>query len=80
MTRSRGHSSGARCEGTRFNWAIRIHVMSADHIHADDTTAPVLAKLETVTGGVGRMRTRRPASICRDERRFNKKTARRRPV
>jgi hypothetical protein len=54
--------------------------MSADHIHADDTTAPVLAKLETVTGGVGRMRTRRPASICRDERRFNKKTARRRPV
>ena len=29
--------------------AIRTHVMSAERIHADDTTVPVLAKLKTVT-------------------------------
>ena len=32
--------------------AIRIHVMSAERIHADDTTVPVLAKLKTVTGRI----------------------------
>src|SRR6201998_160021 len=32
--------------------AIRTHVMSADRIHADDTTVPVLAKLKTVTGRI----------------------------
>src|SRR5246500_3290748 len=32
--------------------AIRIHVMSADRIHADDPTVPVLAKLKTVTGRI----------------------------
>jgi Transposase IS66 family len=32
--------------------AIRIHVLSAGRIHADDTTVPVLAKLETVTGRI----------------------------
>jgi transposase len=30
--------------------AIRTHVLSADRIHSDDTTVPVLAKLKTVTG------------------------------
>lgn len=32
--------------------AIRIHVMSAERIHADDTTVPVLAKLKTVAGRI----------------------------
>jgi transposase len=32
--------------------AIRAHVLSADRIHADDTTVPVLAKLKTVTGRI----------------------------
>ncbi|WP_246785070.1 IS66 family transposase, partial [Bradyrhizobium sp. S69] len=32
--------------------AIRAHVMSAERIHADDTTVPVLAKLKTVTGRI----------------------------
>lgn len=32
--------------------AIRLHVMSADRIHADDTTVPVLAKMKTVTGRI----------------------------
>ena len=32
--------------------AIRTHVMSAERIHADDTTVPVLAKLKTVTGRI----------------------------
>src|SRR6202034_1093995 len=32
--------------------AIRAHVMSAEPIHADDTTVPVLAKLKTVTGRI----------------------------
>jgi transposase len=31
---------------------IRTHVMSAERIHADDTTVPVLAKLKTVTGRI----------------------------
>jgi len=35
--------------------AIRTHVMSAERIHADDTTVPVLAKLKTVTGRIGPM-------------------------
>ncbi len=30
--------------------AIRTHVLSAERIHSDDTTVPVLAKLKTVTG------------------------------
>ena len=32
--------------------AIRVHVMGAERIHADDTTVPVLAKLKTVTGRI----------------------------
>jgi transposase len=32
--------------------AIRIHVMSAERIHADDTTVPVLAKMKTVLGRI----------------------------
>jgi len=32
--------------------AIRAHVLSAERIHADDTTVPVLAKLKTVTGRI----------------------------
>lgn len=32
--------------------AIRTHVTSAERIHADDTTVPVLAKLKTVTGRI----------------------------
>src|SRR6266481_500415 len=32
--------------------AIRTHVMSAERIHADDTTVPVLAKLKTITGRI----------------------------
>jgi transposase len=32
--------------------AIRSHVMSAERIHADDTTVPVLAKMKTVTGRI----------------------------
>jgi len=32
--------------------AIRTHVMSAERIHADDTTVPVLAKLKAVTGRI----------------------------
>ena len=32
--------------------AIWTHVMSAERIHADDTTVPVLAKLKTVTGRI----------------------------
>nr|WP_283805290.1 transposase [Bradyrhizobium japonicum] len=32
--------------------AIRIHAMSAERIHADDTTVPVLAELKTVTGRI----------------------------
>ena len=30
--------------------ALRAHVLSAERIHTDDTTVPVLAKLKTVTG------------------------------
>jgi transposase len=32
--------------------AIRAHVLSAQRIHADDTTVPVLAKLKTVVGRI----------------------------
>ncbi len=32
--------------------AIRIHVMSAGRIHADDTTVPVLAKMKAVVGRI----------------------------
>jgi transposase len=32
--------------------ALRNHVLSAERIHADDTTIPVLAKLKTVTGRI----------------------------
>src|SRR5580704_14197627 len=32
--------------------AIRSYVLSAERIHADDTTVPVLAKLKTVTGRI----------------------------
>ena len=32
--------------------AIRTHVMSAERIHADDTTVPVLAKMKAVVGRV----------------------------
>jgi transposase len=32
--------------------AIRIHVMSAGRIHADDTTVPVLAKMKAVLGRI----------------------------
>lgn len=32
--------------------AIRAYVLSAQRIHADDTTVPVLAKLKTVTGRI----------------------------
>ncbi|SEP37188.1 transposase [Rhodopseudomonas pseudopalustris] len=32
--------------------AIRLHVMSADRIHADDITVPMLAKMKTVTGRI----------------------------
>src|SRR5881397_116640 len=32
--------------------AIRTHVMSAERIHADDTTVPVLAKLKAVVGRI----------------------------
>jgi transposase len=32
--------------------AIRTHVVSAERIHADDTTVPVLAKLKAVTGRI----------------------------
>ena len=32
--------------------AIRIHVMSAERIHADDTTVPVLAKMKAVLGRI----------------------------
>ncbi|QDM15507.1 IS66 family transposase [Tardiphaga sp. vice278] len=32
--------------------AIRAHVLSAERIHADDTTVPVLAKLKTVVGRI----------------------------
>jgi transposase len=32
--------------------AIRAHLLSAERIHADDTTVPVLAKLKTVTGRI----------------------------
>jgi transposase len=32
--------------------AIRTHVLSAERIHADDTTVPVLAKLKTVLGRI----------------------------
>lgn len=32
--------------------AIRTHVMSAERIHADDTTVPVLAKMKTVIGRI----------------------------
>ena len=32
--------------------AIRIHVMSAERIHADDTTVPVLAKMKAVVGRI----------------------------
>lgn len=31
---------------------IRIHVMSAERIHADDTTVPVLAKMKAVVGRI----------------------------
>jgi transposase len=42
--------------------AIRTHVLSAQRIHSDDTTAPVLAKLKTVTG--------RLWTLVRDDRPF----------
>src|SRR5277367_647626 len=42
--------------------AIQTHVMSAERIHADDTTVPVLAKLKTVTGRIW--------SYVRDDRPF----------
>jgi transposase len=32
--------------------AIRIHVMSAERIHADDTTVPVLAKMKAILGRI----------------------------
>jgi transposase len=32
--------------------ALRTYVLSAERIHADDTTVPVLAKLKTVTGRI----------------------------
>jgi transposase len=32
--------------------AIRTHIMSAERLHADDTTVPVLAKLKTMTGRI----------------------------
>jgi transposase len=32
--------------------ALRTYVQSAERIHADDTTVPVLAKLKTVTGRI----------------------------
>jgi transposase len=32
--------------------AIRAHVMSAERIHADDTTVPVLAKMKAVVGRI----------------------------
>ena len=32
--------------------AIRIHVMSAERIHADDTTVPVLTKMKAVVGRI----------------------------
>jgi Transposase IS66 family len=47
------------------NEAIRAHVMSAERIHADDTTVPVLAKLKTVTGRIW--------SYVRDDRPFGGK-------
>jgi len=31
---------------------IRAHVMSAERIHADDTTVPVLAKMKAVVGRI----------------------------
>jgi transposase len=41
--------------------AIRAHVRSAERIHADDTTIPVLAKMKTVTGHIwGYVRDDRP--------------------
>src|SRR6202050_1142357 len=56
--------------------AIRIHVMSAERIHADDTTVPVLAKMKTVTGRIWTyVRDDRPfggkdppAAVCRYSR------------
>lgn len=42
--------------------AIQTHVMSAERIHADDTTVPVLAKLKTVIGRIW--------SYVRDDRPF----------
>jgi hypothetical protein len=32
--------------------ALWAHVLSAERIHADDTTVPVLAKMKTVTGRI----------------------------
>jgi transposase len=32
--------------------ALWVHVLSAERIHADDTTVPVLAKMKTVTGRI----------------------------
>ena len=32
--------------------AIRVHLMSAERIHADDTTVPVLAKMKAVVGRI----------------------------
>ena len=32
--------------------AIRTHVMSAERVHADDTTVPVLAKMKAVLGRI----------------------------
>jgi hypothetical protein len=48
------HGSGRRLRGgARSNYeAIRTHLMSVERIHADDTPAPVLAKLKTVTGRI----------------------------
>ena len=49
--------------------AIRAHVMSAERIHADDTTVPVLAKLKTVTGRIW--------TYVRDDRPFGGKDRKR---
>jgi hypothetical protein len=45
--------------------AIRAHVLSAERIHADDTTVPVLAKLKTVTGRIW--------TYVRDDRPFGRR-------
>jgi transposase len=45
--------------------ALRAYVLSAERIHADDTTVPVLAKLKTVTGRIW--------TYVRDDRPFSGK-------